>query len=624
MPFWKTQPVQSENEHVNALRTGPIGFAAEAVDLRLTSYLEWVFVDLENERDLDDVHDLLLFNYVQDDAGRVRLCCSKEALLSPGFNKEFHIGLRHIQNKQLVGFIGGTPTHLFVDSLPVHSLEVNFLCLDKCLRGKNLAPILIQKMVQVMNQFGFMQALYSGGSRIHSPILSARYYSLLLAPFQNGLANSSFRPLEKRDSCVVHEMLSNYLNKFRIRPQFTVKDIEHWCDSTATVVLAYVEEDPKTQQIVQFISFFILPATVINGDTQKVWKSVYLFYYVPKSSLDQDFVLLLRDALTIVSKEGHDAVNCLDVMDNNKFIHSLDFQPSAQNLHYFFYNFEAKIDPEDCGIVFPVTIVTKFGGTSVGWAERMLQIADIINYLSTYLPTLTHWANDRRIVVLSAMSSYFKAEGTTSMYVFETLLEAADDILLPNSTLYLGIVSKIEANHLKAVAEGVKNDQICKLAARDVSDACEKLRSFMSAAEIIDEISPRSRDVIISVGEKLSARILSAILQDQVRLICFLQLLSDYSKIVCSGYQLAFLISSMDPNCVPVVTGYLGPIPGSIVTTIGRGYTDLTAALIAVGLKARELQIWKEVDGIFTADPRKAPRAYLLSSISRRINVLWI
>jgi aspartate kinase len=70
------------------------------------------------------------------------------------------------------------------------------------------------------------------------------------------------------------------------------------------------------------------------------------------------------------------------------------------------------------------------------------------------------------------------------------------------------------------------------------------------------------------------------------------------------------------PYVVPVVTGYLGPVPGSILNTIGRGYTDLTAALCAVGLQAEELQIWKEVDGIFTADPRKAPLARLLPYIS--------
>jgi aspartate kinase len=67
---------------------------------------------------------------------------------------------------------------------------------------------------------------------------------------------------------------------------------------------------------------------------------------------------------------------------------------------------------------------------------------------------------------------------------------------------------------------------------------------------------------------------------------------------------------------VPVVTGYFGVVPGSLWSAIGRGYTDLCAALLAVGLRAEELQIWKEVDGIFTADPQKVPTARLLSSIT--------
>lgn len=69
-------------------------------------------------------------------------------------------------------------------------------------------------------------------------------------------------------------------------------------------------------------------------------------------------------------------------------------------------------------------------------------------------------------------------------------------------------------------------------------------------------------------------------------------------------------------NRVPVVTGFFGPVPGSLLRQVGRGYTDLCSALLAVGLGASELQIWKEVDGIFTADPRKVPTARLLSVIS--------
>ena len=69
---------------------------------------------------------------------------------------------------------------------------------------------------------------------------------------------------------------------------------------------------------------------------------------------------------------------------------------------------------------------------------------------------------------------------------------------------------------------------------------------------------------------------------------------------------------------VPIITGFFGNVPGSLIDgAIGRGYTDLCAALVAVALKADELQIWKEVDGIFTADPSKVPTARLLSSITQ-------
>ena len=83
--------------------------------------------------------------------------------------------------------------------------------------------------------------------------------------------------------------------------------------------------------------------------------------------------------------------------------------------------------------------------------------------------------------------------------------------------------------------------------------------------------------------------------------------------------RVAELVGERIKQCgtrVPVITGFFGPIPGSLLRQVGRGYTDLLAALAAVGLEASELQIWKEVDGIFTADPRKVPTARLIPIIS--------
>ncbi|KAI8818112.1 Aspartate/glutamate/uridylate kinase [Fimicolochytrium jonesii] len=267
-------------------------------------------------------------------------------------------------------------------------------------------------------------------------------------------------------------------------------------------------------------------------------------------------------------------------------------------------------------------VVQKYGGTSVGNAERMLQVANIVR--GSVL-------QNRVVVVLSAMSSQKKSEGTTSR-----LLEAVTEVLKPNSQRYLDIIDIVEEGHLETIRKSIQQGSsvssenigpIQASAEADIRAECQRLRSFMAAAEVIDEISPRSRDVIISTGEKLSARIFTALLQSQGHNAVYVDLSKlidakfDEKRIDQSFYdylvqRLSTIFAAFTPQQIPVVTGYLGPVPGGILSTIGRGYTDLTAALVAVALKARELQIWKEVDGIFTADPRKAPRARLLPSIS--------
>ncbi len=146
--------------------------------------------------------------------------------------------------------------------------------------------------------------------------------------------------------------------------------------------------------------------------------------------------------------------------------------------------------------------------------------------------------------------------------------------------------------------------------------------------ELLEDLggTPRkSEDTIISKGEKLSSRFVAALLQDRGVDSVYVDL-SDVIKFDPSGglnqrfYDLlAGALAQTLVHCgdrVPVLTGYFGSVPGGLLHRIGRGYTDLCAALLAVGTNAEELQVWKEVDGIFTADPRKVPTARLLTSIS--------
>ncbi|UZJ57305.1 hypothetical protein CBS101457_006625 [Exobasidium rhododendri] len=208
---------------------------------------------------------------------------------------------------------------------------------------------------------------------------------------------------------------------------------------------------------------------------------------------------------------------------------------------------------------------------------------------------------------------------------------------------YNATVDKIMNDHLEAARLAVtKNTEARERLENDIVEDCEKLRDFLMAAKIIEEISSRSKDIIMSIGERLSCRIVVGSLIDagiDAELVgmenivdaAFLEELAnnvvkndagfarDDEVLDQSFYDLLSLKMSEKLKVVrgvPVVTGYFGNVPGSLLSQVGRGYTDLCAALCAVGLKASELQIWKEVDGVFTADPRKVSTARLIPAIT--------
>ncbi|KAF9530001.1 Aspartate/glutamate/uridylate kinase [Crepidotus variabilis] len=191
-------------------------------------------------------------------------------------------------------------------------------------------------------------------------------------------------------------------------------------------------------------------------------------------------------------------------------------------------------------------------------------------------------------------------------------------------------VDLIRQQHVEAARDCVSDLDILRELEDELERDCEWLRNFLYAAKIIDEISPRSRDNIIGLGEKMSCKVMTAILRDRgvdAEYVSLEDIVPPYDSDVDTEKALpqdfydtlALALGERIQECgsrVPVVTGFFGPVPGSLLRQVGRGYTDLCSALLAVGLQAAELQIWKEVDGIFTADPRKVPTARVISTIS--------
>ncbi|ORX81577.1 aspartate kinase [Basidiobolus meristosporus CBS 931.73] len=256
-------------------------------------------------------------------------------------------------------------------------------------------------------------------------------------------------------------------------------------------------------------------------------------------------------------------------------------------------------------------LVLKFGGTSVG--KFLNQITEVIvkGALETH----------RVVVVCSARSNDVKSKGTTSR-----LIHASEEVLHTGSKSHLSIVQDILEDHIEAVNAVILNPDIRQQVIQELTAECRKLQAFLTAAEVINEVSPRSKDIIIGCGEKLACIFVAAALKDKyvdaqyVSLERIVDKHFEAGKLDQSFYDyLAERFAASVEDCenrVPVVTGYFGSVPGGILHSIGRGYTDLTAALCAVGLQAEELQVWKEVDGIFTADPRKVPTARLLNIIT--------
>ncbi|KAH8891108.1 aspartate kinase [Thozetella sp. PMI_491] len=272
-------------------------------------------------------------------------------------------------------------------------------------------------------------------------------------------------------------------------------------------------------------------------------------------------------------------------------------------------------------------LIQKYGGTSLG------------NHLSPICEKIIplYMQKFRVAVVCSAISGKAKTTGTTSLLLrcigftesgtnFQGDLNQTVDLI---KNAHFGLLER----HIQTIND-ISND-LYPATRKRVSNECETLRRFLLAAQILGELSPRAKDRVISVGEKLSSIVVSArlvskgipshiiALDDLVETVFgpdIFEQKSQFDSLYSRFYhRLSREIGERIHDAgdsVPVITGFFGIMPEPLLKTVGRGYSDLCAAMCALGVGASELQIWKEVDGIFTADPRKVPSARLLSTVT--------
>ena len=234
-------------------------------------------------------------------------------------------------------------------------------------------------------------------------------------------------------------------------------------------------------------------------------------------------------------------------------------------------------------------IVMKFGGSSVANAERIKHVASIIKA----------YQEKRPVVVLSAM-------GDTT----DHLLEAADKAV--EGVVDVAGVAKLHEDTAEEL--GINIDTINAL--------LTELKQLLTGISMLKEISKRSRDYLVSFGERMSVRMMAAYLESQGIAAQFYDAW-DIGFVSDSNYMSADLLDDVwetipsylgaykngDVNSIPIVTGFIAKDKKGNITTLGRGGSDLTATMIGAAMRADEVQTWKDVDGILTTDPRVVKEA---------------
>jgi len=248
--------------------------------------------------------------------------------------------------------------------------------------------------------------------------------------------------------------------------------------------------------------------------------------------------------------------------------------------------------------------VLKFGGTSVATSSAMRQVKEIID------------KTKGSVIVLSACG------GVTNL-----LLEAVKRAAIGKTKESVQIISEIEQRHLGLCRDLINEGKTRRDALSKVKTLCVELRVFCEGVALLGECTPRSIDTAGSYGERLSTLIfwmfcraegMSTILFD-AREIMRTDSNFTSAKINFNELQhLAFkkLTPLFTNNDIVITQGFIGADSHGITTTLGRGGSDLSAALIGAAISADEILIYTDVSGIASADPRIIPNANPIPEMS--------
>ena len=253
-------------------------------------------------------------------------------------------------------------------------------------------------------------------------------------------------------------------------------------------------------------------------------------------------------------------------------------------------------------------LVIKYGGTSISTAKDIQSVAKYINLQSN---------KHQILVVCSAIS------GTN-----DDLIEISESIKKENKSKAEQLVSTITNRHKQLAKQTIKKPDVRKKLLTKLDSDFAELLALIDGMVLLGEVTPRSMDYLISFGERLSIQLVSSALND-----------SGKKSIPLTGKEVGIVTDSnfgeskplMDTTrlrvsktvdalfskkIIPVVGGFAGADQHGHVTTFGRGGSDYSATTIGSCIKANEIWLMSDVDGLMTADPKIVKNAKLLKEVS--------
>jgi len=255
------------------------------------------------------------------------------------------------------------------------------------------------------------------------------------------------------------------------------------------------------------------------------------------------------------------------------------------------------------------TIVMKFGGTSVGTGENIRNVANIVKNNSK--------KGHKVLVVVSALA------GVTNQLIHE-----AEEVKEGKEERIQEFIKELTEKHLQAIDKAIENKKLKNETEADAKKIIEELEKILIGINYVGELTLKTKDQVLSFGERLAALIVSATLRDY-------ELESQYF----SGKKAGIVTDSkfgeanplmnftthqaikrikplLEKNIIPVITGFIAANQDGVVTTLGRGGSDYTATILGVALDVDEVWIWTDVDGIMTSDPKIISDAKTLIGLS--------